>query len=96
MVSGIVKMILYPFDTATEASPIPVFPDVGSMMVLPFLSRPLASASSIIALAILSLTLPAGFRYSSLTKTLASRFSAASMFFTSSSGVPPISSVTFL
>ena len=65
MVSGITMMILYPLAAATEASPIPVFPDVGSIIVAPGFNAPYFSASSIIFFAILSFTLPAGLKYSS-------------------------------
>ena len=71
IVSGIVRMILYPFAAAIDARPIPVLPDVGSMITEPSFKIPFFSASSIIAFAILSITLPAGLKYSSFTKTLA-------------------------
>ena len=70
---------------------MPVLPEVGSMMTEPGFRSPFASASSIMAFATRSLTLPAGFRYSSLTSTVASRPSFFSIFVTSSSGVFPIS-----
>ena len=53
-------MDLYPLSMASAEIPIPVFPDVGSIIVAPGLSRPLASASSMIDLAILSFIEPAG------------------------------------
>ena len=53
-------------DAATEASPIPVFPLVGSTMVAPSVKSPIRSASSTIVNAARSLTLPAGLKYSSL------------------------------
>ena len=84
-------MILYPFAAAMDASPIPVFPEVGSMITEPSFSSPFASASSIMAFAILSLTLPAGLKYSSFTSTVASSPSSFSIFVTSTSGVLPIS-----
>ena len=71
MVSGIVRMILYPFAAAIAARPIPVFPEVGSMITEPSFNTPFASASSIIAFAILSLTLPAGLKYSNFTRIFA-------------------------
>ena len=58
-------IILYPLAAATEARPIPVLPDVGSMIVVSAFTSPLASASSSMALAILSFTEPAGLKYSS-------------------------------
>ena len=60
IVSGIVRMTLYPLLRPTQASPTPVLPLVGSMMVAPGRSRPCFSASSIIARATRSLTLPPG------------------------------------
>ena len=71
IVSGKVRIALYPFAAATLAMPIPVFPEVGSIIVAPGLSTPLFSASSIILSAILSFTLPAGFKYSSLARITA-------------------------
>ena len=91
MVSGIVRMIRYPFAAAIAARPIPVLPDVGSIMTEPSFNRPFSSASSIIAFAIRSFTLPAGLKYSSFTRTVASSPSSFSMFATSTSGVFPIS-----
>ena len=58
---------------------MPVLPEVGSMITEPGFSLPLASASSIMALAIRSFTLPAGLKYSSLARTLASSFSSFSI-----------------
>ena len=52
---------------------MPVLPEVGSMMTEPGFSRPLASASSTMALAIRSFTEPAGLKYSSLARILAFR-----------------------
>ena len=45
MVSGMVRITQYPLDAATDASPIPVFPEVGSMITEPGFKTPLASAS---------------------------------------------------
>ena len=67
--SGITSTSLYPFTAATIANPIPVFPDVGSMITLSFVSRPRCSASSIIVIAIRSLMLPPGFARSSFIHT---------------------------
>ena len=61
------------------------------MMTEPGFSAPLASASSIMALAIRSFTEPAGLKYSSFTRTLAFSSSAFSIWDSSSSGVSPIS-----
>ena len=82
-------MSLYPFAAATLARPIPVLPLVGSIITESALSFPVFSASSIIAFAILSLTEPAGLKYSSFTRTVASRLFSFSKFCTSRSGVLP-------
>ena len=66
------------------------------MITEPSRRSPLFSASSIIDLAARSLTLPAGFKYSSFTSTLAERPSSFSRFSTSIRGVFPINSVMFL
>ena len=69
VVSGMVRIIRYPLAAATEARPMPVFPEVGSMITAPGFSSPLCSAASIMAFPTRSFTLPAGLKYS----TLASR-----------------------
>ena len=51
------------------ASPMPVLPLVGSTIVMPGVSRPRNSASSIIESAIRSLMLPPGFARSSFIHT---------------------------
>ncbi len=91
MVSGMTMMIRYPLAAATEARPMPVLPEVGSMMTEPGFRRPRASAPSIMALATRSLTDPAGLRYSSFARIRASRFSSFSMWTSSRRGVLPIS-----
>ncbi len=48
IVSGIVRMTLYPLDAPIAARPIPVFPDVGSMITDPSFNFPASSASVII------------------------------------------------
>ena len=96
IVSGMVRMILYPLDAAMAARPIPVFPEVGSIIVDPFFNAPVFSASSIIALAIRSFTLPAGLKYSSFSSTVASSPSARSIFSASRRGVFPIRSKMLL
>jgi hypothetical protein len=52
---------LYPLRRATIASEIPVLPEVGSRIVLSFVSSPEVSAASTIAFAIRSLVEPVGF-----------------------------------
>ena len=96
IVSGIVSITLYPLIAAREARPIPVLPDVGSMITAPGFRTPLSSASSIILRAIRSLALPAGLKYSSFTSILASSPSSFSRFPTSRRGVFPTSSAAFL
>ena len=90
IVSGMVSMIRYPFAAAMDASPIPVFPDVGSIITDPSFKSPLLSASSSIAFAILSFTLPAGLKYSSFSRTVALSPSSFSIFTISTRGVLPI------
>ena len=65
MVSGMVKISLYPLTAATMAKPIPVLPLVGSMRVAPGLIMPCFSASTIMLRQMRSLTLPPGLRASS-------------------------------
>ena len=92
MVSGRTMIRRYPFAAAIAARPIPVFPDVGSIMVEPGFNFPSFSACSIISFAIRSLTDPAGLKYSSFARSLASRPNFFSMCLNSTSGVCPISS----
>jgi hypothetical protein len=82
---------LYPFATPTDASPIPVLPEVGSIITEPFFKIPCFSASSIIALATLSLTEPPGLKYSNFTNSFAFSESAFSVLTSLSKGVRPIS-----
>ena len=69
--SVVVKMHLYPFTTAAIARPMPVLPDVPSMMVPPGLSRPARSASSIILTAMRSLIELPGLKVSIFANTSA-------------------------
>jgi hypothetical protein len=85
-------MHLYPRCWATSASPTPVLPDVGSTMVPPGLSSPLASAASIILTAIRSLALPPGLRYSILAATMPDP--SGTTEFSRTRGVLPMSSLT--
>ena len=75
------------------ARPMPVLPEVGSMMVAPGASLPSRSAASSIHRAALSLTLPVGFRYSSLHSSRAESPRACPKRAASSRGVPPTSPV---
>ena len=70
---------------------MPVLPEVGSMMTLPGFKAPLASASSIMASATRSFTLPPGLKYSSLARIRAFRPNFFSIWVSSSSGGRPIS-----
>src|SRR5919201_1770921 len=74
------------------ARPTPVFPEVGSTIVPPGLSRPSRSACSIIARPIRSLTEPPGFRYSSLARILA--WPGGESLSSRTIGVPPTRSRT--
>ena len=67
MVSGMTMIALYPLAAAIIAMAIPVLPEVGSMMVPPAFSLPVASASLIIASTARSLMEPPGFPPSSFT-----------------------------
>ena len=96
MVSGMVIIALYPFAAATAARPIPVLPLVGSIIVALGFKMPFSSASFIICFATLSLTLPAGLKYSSLARIDASRLFSDAKFEALIIGVLPISSVTLL
>src|SRR5688572_6311469 len=69
---------------------MPVLPDDGSMIVWPGCRVPSASAASIIAFAMRSLTLPAGFWLSSLAQSFTRGFGLSTL--TSTSGVSPMSS----
>ena len=65
--SGIVRITLYPLAAATMASPIPVFPLVGSTIIPPGFRRPCRSAASIMLRPMRSFTLPPGLNDSNLT-----------------------------
>ena len=67
IVSGIIIIILYPFNEEISAREIPVFPLVGSTIVPPGFSLPDFSAASIIPRAALSFTLLPKLKPSSLT-----------------------------
>ena len=90
MLSGIVRISLYPFTAATKAKPIPVFPDVGSTRVSPGFIFPSFSAVSIIDNAILSLTELIGLNDSSFTYIVAE--SLSTNLFILTTGVSPINS----
>ena len=64
--SGIVKISLYPFAEQTNAKLIPVFPEVGSIIVVVLFINPIFSPVSIIAKPILSFTEDNGLKNSSL------------------------------
>ncbi len=64
--SVVVKMQRYPLTIAAIASPMPVLPEVPSMMVPPGLSKPFRSASSTIRIAMRSLILCPGLKVSIL------------------------------
>ena len=60
ILSGITAITRYPFRAAAMASPVPVFPLVGSTIVPPGLSSPSRSAASTSAIAARSLMEPPG------------------------------------
>src|SRR3989338_8176859 len=92
IVSGMVRTHRYPFTAAAIESPIPVLPDVGSMIVPPFFNKPDLAASSIMLKHILSLTLPPGLKFSSFANISAE--SAGAILFNLTIGVSPINSKT--
>src|SRR3954470_24284931 len=85
----------YPRCWATMASPMPVFPLVGSTMVPPGRSSPEASAASIIRSAMRSFTEPPGLTYSTLASTSGASGPRCSVTRRSRTrGVSPIRSTT--
>ena len=64
-------MSFNPLAAQIAASPIPVFPEVGSMIVVSFLILPFFIASLIILKAILSFTEEVGFMNSHFPRTVA-------------------------
>lgn len=73
MVSGMVRITWYPNAAPTAARPMPVLPEVGSMMVPPGRRLPASSARRIMLAATRSLALPAGFIPSSFTRSRTGR-----------------------
>ena len=71
MLSGMVTASLYPRAAQVNASPMPVFPLVGSTMSVSGVIFPAFSAASIIATPIRSLTDQSGLKFSSLATTVA-------------------------
>src|SRR5689334_609865 len=92
IVSGIVRISLYPRAAATMARAMPVLPLVGSTSTLSLLMSPAFSAAAIMEKPIRSLTEWAGLKNSSLATT--SAFAPSVTRFKRTSGVLPISSVT--
>src|SRR3954452_10633440 len=78
----------YAFSRAAIARPVPVLPEVGSMIVPPGLSRPSRSAASISRTATLSLIEPPGLNSSSLATIWG--LTAGAIRDRRTSGVPPI------
>ena len=92
--SGMTRMSLYPRAAATNASAMPVFPEVGSTRTpRPGAMRPCASRASIIATPMRSLTLPIGLKNSSFASKLARTPFSLAMRSMRTSGVSPIVSV---
>ena len=71
MVSGMVRVILYPLAAATYARAMLVLPDVGSTISIPGFNFPVFSASHIIAAPIRHFTEYAGFLPSIFASTVA-------------------------
>ena len=78
----------YPLIAPIIARATPVFPDVGSMMVLPLVSVPSSSACWIMLRAILSLMLPVGLNPSTLAYIVVFLFGLSLFILTK--GVLPI------
>ena len=66
ILSGIVRNSLYPLDAQIKANAIPVFSEVGSIIIVFLLISFFLIPSSIIAKPILSFTDPDGLKYSNL------------------------------
>src|SRR5574344_1601221 len=96
MLSGMVRINLYPLAAVISANPIPVFPLVGSIITESLFNIFFSSASSIIARETLSLMLPEGLNDSSLANMLALILSFLVILFTSTRGVFPITFNIFL
>ncbi|KAG1689711.1 hypothetical protein DVH05_028616 [Phytophthora capsici] len=94
IVSGITSVNLYPRTADAKARPIPVLPDVGSMMCESFCRRPDFSASRIMLRPIRSLTEAQGSMNSHLTAILAWQPSVTRFRYTS--GVLPMRAVMSL
>src|SRR5208283_53067 len=91
--SGITSTKSCPLARQTKANPMPVFPLVGSITILLPVNCPDFSASSIMYLAIRSLTDPPGLHFSNLTYILTLGLGFKRLI--STIGVLPISSSTF-
>lgn len=94
MFSGMTRKRLYPLTRQTMAKPMPVLPLVGSMTILFLLSCPVFSASSIMYLAMRSLTEPPMLNFSIFTYI--SMFGFLFSWFICTIGVLPINSKMFL
>ncbi len=73
MVSGMVMIMRLPRAAAMAARPMPVLPEVGSMMTVFSSILPAATASSIMAFAMRSFTEPPGLNDSTLPMRVAGR-----------------------
>ncbi len=80
-------------EAATKARAMPVLPEVGSMMVEPSLSRPLASSAAIMPTPMRSLTLAKGLKNSSLASTSPLGLSALVRLGRRTRGVSPMVSM---
>ena len=86
--SEITQIILYPLIIAASASPIPVLPEVPSIIVPPGLRIPAASASSTICKAMRSFTELPGLKVSYFASTRQGRSFTSAFIFTI--GVSPM------
>ena len=95
IVSGMVRMSRYPLTAQIAASPMPVFPLVGSIMTVPAFTAPRFSASASMEYAARSFTLPEGLKYSIFASKRAFKRNSFCMFSSATRGVFPISWVIF-
>ena len=78
----------------TKASPIPVLPEVGSTTTVPLSSLPSFSSASIIARPMRSLTEESGLKNSHFARMSAFTPASEASFFSRTTGVAPIVSIT--
>ena len=90
MLSGMVRIRRYPLAAQTNARAMPVLPDVGSTRTAPGPMRPSASAASIMARPMRSLTEARGLKNSHLPTMSAAQPASAASLLRRTSGVAPM------